>query len=43
MVKLEDDCKTCKHGKKYHAIPENHGLGTAHCTKRDCRCQNYLN
>lgn len=35
-------CKTCKHEKKYHAIKENHNLGTSHCTKSGCDCKEFI-
>lgn len=35
-------CKNCKHEKKFHAIAENHEKGTTHCTKSDCKCQEFI-
>ena len=35
-------CVDCKHETKYHAIKENHVLGTSHCTKDDCVCKSLM-
>jgi hypothetical protein len=32
----------CKHDRKFHAIPEEHILGTSHCTKFGCVCKEYV-
>lgn len=35
-------CKNCNHEARYHAIPENHVLGTSHCTFGECQCKEFV-
>lgn len=40
---MSDDEKpcVCGHGKKFHAIPSEHNLGTSHCTDLRCFCTEF--
>jgi hypothetical protein len=38
----KDDCKSCGHEKRFHAVPELHVNGTSHCTKVECHCMCYI-
>ena len=31
----------CGHTRKWHAIPEEHNLGTSHCTQLACPCKQW--
>jgi len=45
---MSDKCKdeNCGHGREYHADPDNHVLGTSHCTRQGkkgpCMCGEYI-
>jgi len=41
-----EQCKTCRHNKKLHAIADKHELSTTHCTAVSekleyCQCKKY--